>query len=164
MNPLSFIHEIAQAIGRGKSELAETLLNLQDEEIHGEENAQQARQFMDEVYAHTSVQLTVSNDDGWEKDVLLNSQNPRATVGDILPGVYSIELSTGRQLWKRRLREDSVLWDRAFPLENLPMAADTGELPIRFSREEILVPEELILRVYPGVHSGTLEIHLLSSL
>ena len=51
------------------------------------------------------------------------------TIGDIKPGAYRLMLDTGRLLWEGKLLEKDLLWAKAHPGKNLPMAADTGESP-----------------------------------
>lgn len=78
---------------------------------------------------------------------------------DVDPGDYCLKLDTGRVLWERRLEAEHVLWTRAFPGVPLQAAADTGGQRRRPpALRETLLGGVLILRVYPGLERGRLEI------
>lgn len=79
---------------------------------------------------------------------------------DIEPGDYRLRLDTGRVLWEGHLSEKDLVWSRAFPGEDLSMAADTEETPRRLTREFDLLEGTLTLQVYPGVETGSLHIEL----
>ena len=80
------------------------------------------------------------------------------SVGGLLPGLYSIKLTTGRQLWAGALDPQELLWRDAFPEEALPLAADTDGVPPTPSKEFHLLGGEIVVRVIPGMQSGRLEI------
>lgn len=82
------------------------------------------------------------------------------TVGDIKPGAYCLRLDTGWLLWEGNLVEKDLLWAKAHPGQDLPMAADTGEPSRQPTREIDLLDGAVVLRVYAGVESGMLEIEL----
>ena len=81
-------------------------------------------------------------------------------VKGIEPGDYRLKLDTGRVLWEGHLSEKDLVWSKAFPGEDLSMAADTEGTPRRLTREFDLLDGMLTLRVYPGVETGSLEIEL----
>lgn len=74
------------------------------------------------------------------------------------PGNYSVGLDTGRNLWQGRLSGQDLIWREAFPDEPLPLAADTDQESPPVSREIVLIPDELVLKVIPGRRQGRLEI------
>lgn len=80
-------------------------------------------------------------------------------LGGIVPGRYSVSLSTGRLLWEGELGEADLLWARAFPGQPLAMAAATGRIPQPRSRNEIL-EGGLALSVLPGVEAGEIAIQM----
>ena len=82
------------------------------------------------------------------------------TIGGIVAGSYLLRLDTGRVLWEGRLAEEDLLWARAFPKQALRVAADTGGARRQMAREVVLLEGTLILRVFAGVESGTVEIEL----
>jgi hypothetical protein len=73
-------------------------------------------------------------------------------------GLYRLRLSTGRLLWEGRLGEAELLWSRAFPGEGLQLAADTGSGEHRVSLRLELLRGEVVMRVLPGLETGTIEI------
>lgn len=79
-------------------------------------------------------------------------------VGNIKPGNYRLQLDTGLLLWAGKLADEDLLWAKAHPGRDLPMAADTGESSRQPTRRFDLLDGAVVLRVYAGVESGTLEI------
>jgi hypothetical protein len=82
------------------------------------------------------------------------------TIGGVVAGAYLLRLDTGRVLWEGRLAKEDLLWARAFPKQPLRVAADTGESRRQMTREIALLDGTVILRVFAGVESGTMEIEL----
>jgi hypothetical protein len=86
--------------------------------------------------------------------------DPSGEIGrlpGIIPGSYTICLSTGRLLWKGELGEADLVWAKAFPGRPLALAADTKgghQLP---SRKEPL-GGGLTLLVFPGVEAGEISV------
>ena len=83
-----------------------------------------------------------------------------ARLDNINPGFHSLSLDTGRVLWEGELTESHLLWAVAFPGEPLPMAADTGEAGNQPTLEEDLLDGEVVLRVFPGLEGGSMEIEM----
>jgi len=83
-----------------------------------------------------------------------------ARLDNINPGFHSLSLDTGHVLWEGELTESHLLWAVAFPGEPLPMAADTGEAGNQPTLEEDLLDGEVVLRVFPGLEGGSMEIEM----
>ena len=81
-------------------------------------------------------------------------------IAGLMPGLYAVRLSTGRLLWSGSLDATDLFWDRAFPGKPLRVAADSDTAPDTCSREFKLPGDEVLLRVYPGVESGTMGIRV----
>lgn len=79
-------------------------------------------------------------------------------VASATPGFYALQLSNGRNLWQGKITEQDLLWASAFPERNLKMAADTEGLSLEPTRKIKLLDGELILRVFPAIESGWIEI------
>jgi hypothetical protein len=79
-------------------------------------------------------------------------------VAGLLPGRFALRLDTGRLLWEGELTARDLLWTAAHPGEPLAMAADSGDESATPSREESLLEGEFVLRVYPCLENGVLEI------
>ena len=79
-------------------------------------------------------------------------------IGDLKPGLYTVRLDTGRIILEEELTREDLLWAYAFPGQDLDMAADTGDTVARMTREIILLNGKLVIRVFPGIESGRLEL------
>ena len=127
-----------------------------------EQGQRQFLRFMEEAVA------------AWRVTVLLVSEGRPVTsfgarvdagevrVPGIEPGEYSLWLSTGRCLWLARLTAEQLLWNAAFPSEPLRLAADSEGGQGEWSHQVRLLDGEVVIRIYPGVGSGTLGIAIRS--
>ena len=88
------------------------------------------------------------------------NQPASKTIRNLKPGRYAIKLDTGRVLWQDRLTEKDLLWIYAFPEQDLDLAADTGDAMPRRTREIKLLDGEVIIRVFPEIESGRLELEI----
>jgi hypothetical protein len=79
-------------------------------------------------------------------------------VAHVKPGHFIVKLNTGRILWQGNLAEKDLLWAKAFPERDFELAADTGDADQPATKELRLLNDELIIRVFPGLESGRLEI------
>lgn len=86
------------------------------------------------------------------------------TIKDIHPGQYRIELDTGRIVWQGDLLDQDLLWQKAYPHAPLEMAAESQESDLTPTIERVLLDGELIIRIYPGVESGWLEIEFVEEI
>lgn len=89
-------------------------------------------------------------------------KNPPITkeVKNIKPGRYELKLDTGRVLWQGILSTEELIWCCAFPQEDLPLAADTGDNIPRTTLELMLAGGQVIVRVFPEMESGRIEIKI----
>ena len=78
----------------------------------------------------------------------------------LTPGNYTVKFSTGRIVWEGTLTAKDVLWVRAFPSQELKVAADSGGAQRQYSRREVLLAGEIEIFIYPGVESGDLGIEI----
>jgi len=87
-------------------------------------------------------------------------QNPPFSkkIKNLSPGHYVLRLNTGRILWQEELTERDLIWTAAFPGRDLDLAADTGGLAPPMTREFRLLDGDLIIRVFPEIDSGRLEV------
>jgi hypothetical protein len=120
-------------------------------------------QLLEEVRRQASIKVVIErNGEPWRYILLLRTGDVQS-VGDVEPGAYVIRLSTGRVLWESDLTEQELLWEKAFPEQDLPMAADTGTASEHWTIRESLILEELELRVAPGLNAGRLTLELKGS-
>jgi len=84
-------------------------------------------------------------------------------LSGLMPGSYRLCLPTGWVIWEQYLSERDLLLSRALPGEPLALAAATEEISRPMTREEVLLDGDLVLRVYPGLESGTVRIALRNS-
>ena len=81
------------------------------------------------------------------------------TIAHVLPGRYSMRLSTGRVLWAGELRKEDVEWTAAFPGRALDLAAaDARTLAGPPTREMRLLDGEVVVRIFPGLEAGAMVI------
>ena len=84
-------------------------------------------------------------------------------IENVKPGLYTIKLDTGRIIWEGELTQEELIWTAAFPEQALDLAADTGEAAARTTREATLLNGELIIRVFPEIEGGRLELKIRDS-
>jgi len=84
----------------------------------------------------------------------------RRTVNAVRPGHYVLRLDTGLVLWEETLSAADLLWTEAFGGKELALAAEAGQVRRRPSRELKIPNTGLILRTFPGIECGSLEIEL----
>lgn len=80
------------------------------------------------------------------------------SVANIVPGAYTLTLSTGRLIWEGMILPEQVLWAEAYPGRDLKMAAQAGDLGQEATHVQSLLNGELELRLYPGLEAGTMRI------
>jgi hypothetical protein len=90
----------------------------------------------------------------------ISLDGPFQVVESIRPGTYNFKLDTGRLLWSGPLTEKDLIWVYAFPSKDLALAADTGEAESLWTQELRLLEDLVIIRVFPGIESGRIEIHI----
>ena len=78
-------------------------------------------------------------------------------------GWYRIAFETGRILWEGELSDVDLVWGRAFPGQDLRMAADTEGADVEPSRTIPLSDGECTLCTYPGPSSGMVVIRFRTS-
>jgi hypothetical protein len=82
----------------------------------------------------------------------------RGMIDNVTAAHYSLEIESGRVIWQEALTEQDLVWTEAFPGQPLPLAADTGELQTRATRQFNLLAGEIVLQVFAGLESGSIEI------
>ena len=106
------------------------------------------------------LKIILMRDDEIICSVPIESSRITTMIKNVKPGSYELKLDTGRVIWEGRLSEEDLLWTYAFPHEDLALAADTGDAVLRVSREIKLLNGEVILRVYPEIESGRIEMEV----
>lgn len=75
------------------------------------------------------------------------------------PGHFTLTLASGRVLWEEDLEPKDLFWAAAFPGKPVLAAADTGdELPGGIAQEHRLFDGEFVIRVWPSIESGEMEL------
>jgi hypothetical protein len=109
-------------------------------------------------FAETVVQVIIIADGAEIASFPLRQSHLfRATAG-VVPGLYTIKLSTGRILWMGELTRSDVHWYEAFPGGDLKLAADTGDQKPLPTKEITVLHGEIIIRIFPGFEGGTIEV------
>jgi hypothetical protein len=81
-------------------------------------------------------------------------------IREVTEGRYSVRLSTGRLLWEGELTREDVLWTRAFPGKELPMAAETEPVDRKPTRTIPLLDGELVMHVFPGLERAVIRMEM----
>jgi hypothetical protein len=122
-----------------------------------EQGYEQFQRFIEKTAA---IEILIEKDGKRVAALQIDPRTRRASLEDVTPGQYVLKLWTGRQIWKGRLEEEDLIWMKAFPGTALKVAADTGKKKRPSTRMESILRGELILRLRPGMESGTLELQL----
>ena len=93
-------------------------------------------------------------------EMIFHEVPARRSAIDIVPGHYQLRFVTGRVLWEGELTAKDLIWTEAFPDQGLDLAAETEEAKGRPTRQIELWEGEVILRIYAGVESGSIEVEL----
>lgn len=151
---MNFLQKIRESLEQGRPTAA----------FEAQVETSERQQFLDEVRRQASVKIIVERNGETWRDVLLLRTGDVQTVGDVEPGAYAIRLSTGRVLWEGDLAAEHLLWEQAFPEQDLPMAADTGGSSEHWTVRANLVEDKLILSVAAGLNAGRMTLTLKRSL
>lgn len=92
------------------------------------------------------------------KNACLSKSQRCVSIGNLQPGLYTLKLTTGWALWEGELTAEDLLWTAAFPGQALALAADTEAKPGDPSREFLLLEGEIVIKIFPGIESGSMEI------
>jgi len=84
----------------------------------------------------------------------------RKTIRNVKPGPYVIRSNKKSILWRGELAKQELIWPEAFPEQPLKLAADTGEMFSRATREIKLLNDKIIIQVFPEIESGRLEMEI----
>jgi hypothetical protein len=84
-------------------------------------------------------------------------------IRGLKPGHYVVRMDTGRILWQGGLNEQDLICPPAFQREALDLAADTGEIAEKMTREITLLNGELTIRFFSEDDSGRLELEIKDS-
>jgi hypothetical protein len=97
-----------------------------------------------------------------ERDGKYFAATPIGTTSQMIsgarPGLYVISTSTGRLLWQGELTKQDLFWEKAFPEQELQLAAETEEPPVVVTKEIPILDGKWVLRVIPQIESGCIEI------
>lgn len=158
---LFFIPILAKALRTKERQAA-----LQDAFLRIQEQGKQPRyrqgliqfdQLIQAVREHGQIVLVVEREGNMFATIRIDPSGGTGRLSGIMPGRYTICLSTGRLLWEGELGEADLVWAKAFPGRPLALAADTRGAQQMPSRKESL-DGGLTLLVFPGVEAGELSV------
>ena len=110
--------------------------------------------YFEKYFEQIPLEIEIFNDGIKIYSELIDEDISELTIKGITPGDYSLSLSNGRLLWNGNIARNEVVWEDAFPEENYPMAADTGEGDISPTKAEEIIHGELKMLIYAGLESG----------
>jgi hypothetical protein len=127
-----------------------------------QESAEQLlRHFCCEFERPHLLEIVVERDDKPVARCSFETVSGKRVVSGIKPGSHRVSLDTGRVLWEDLLTAKQLIWTEAFPGKPLKMAADTGEDKADSTKRVTLLNGSIVLRIFPGIECGTLEIELI---
>jgi len=160
---LFFIRKIADALRSGDRErsLQDAFLRVQSMGTH-KRYRRGRKQFMDFLQAvreRDEIVLVVERGCEEVGTMRIEATGGAGRLTGIVPGHYSLCLSTGQLLWEGEIYAADVIWSKAFPGQPLALAADTEDMEKPPSRTEALV-HGLTMSLFPGVEAGEIVIRL----
>ncbi len=108
---------------------------------------------------HPEAELDVFRNGRTVSTIKLELTDASHYIKDVRPGDYAFSLGTGRLLWEVTLEEKDLYLTEDSPGKNIPLAAGTGEerRPAA-SRVMSVLGGEIVIRIFPGLESGWIEI------
>lgn len=105
--------------------------------------------------------IQVLGDTGLAGEVRFEKPAGCESIDGISPGDYSLILANnGWVIWAGRLTAKDLVWAEAYGAKDLDLAAETGDTHRRPTREIVLLDGDVILRTFPGIESGSIEVEL----
>jgi len=104
------------------------------------------QEFKIEVYFNNNILETISVKDG------------SAYLSGIMPGKYILRLSNGRIIWESEILENDLIWQKAFPDQDYPMAAATGDEDKSITQILEILNGEITIKLHAGLESGGLSL------
>ncbi|MCY2928054.1 MAG: hypothetical protein NTV86_00895 [Planctomycetota bacterium] len=117
-------------------------------------------QFCEQLGRPGSVSILVESNNVLLATCTFPDGHGSQTIDCVTSGAYRLTLDTGRVIWEGPLVHEDLTWTEAFPGQALRMAADTGEDRLLPSRQIAILDGSVVLRVFPGIEHGALEIEL----
>ncbi|MBI4659763.1 MAG: hypothetical protein HY735_13060 [Verrucomicrobia bacterium] len=159
---LSFISSLAKAFDqRGREPIKRAVNEILKEDSERTGGIPQFHQFMAVISSQIECEILLFREEALIASLSLLSGRDTAT--GLRPGTYTLMLSTGRVLWQGELSQEQVLWDKAFPDESLPLAADTGTDQDHSTVRQSLLDGEILMSVCPGLGAGSVQIERANS-
>lgn len=80
-------------------------------------------------------------------------------IQGILPGLYTLCLSTGRMLWSGNFATEDII-SETHDGKNIKLAADSKEIAPKYSKRIILLNGLITLKMFKGINAAVMEIGL----
>jgi len=107
-----------------------------------------------------AIKIIIDKDREHFETIRFNRAPCAKTLRNIKPGRYEFRLDTGRVLGEEYLTREDLLLAYAHPARPLRLAADTGDTPERPTQVIELLNGEVIIRVFPEIENGRLELEI----
>jgi len=82
------------------------------------------------------------------------------SIQGVLPGIYTLSLSTGRVLWRGNITTEDIIVNGAFDDNNMKLAADSKDSTPKHSKRIVLLNGQIIFKIFKGFKAGVIEIGL----
>lgn len=104
------------------------------------------------------IEILLRRNDGPHQACWLSRDQWRGEMTGLIPGSYELLLASGQVLWDIELTAQDLLLVYARPEEPLRIAADTGGIVERSTRQATLLDGEIVVRIFAGLTSGRMEV------
>ncbi|MDD5134608.1 MAG: hypothetical protein PHP01_04290 [Phycisphaerae bacterium] len=106
-----------------------------------------------------SYELAILKDNRLTNKTCLD-ENGIQSIPGVMPGTYTIRLSTGRILWKETLSHQDLIAGEILGSQNIKVAADSGDFKAKPVRIVTLLNGRIVLKIFKGFESGVIQIEL----
>ena len=106
-----------------------------------------------------SCELIIFRDDILICTVSLNESKTQSIHG-IVPGTYTVRLSTGRVIWRGYLSQEDLIIRKRPGSQSMKFAADSDDLKTEPARVVTLLGGRMVLKIFKGFDSGVIQIEL----
>jgi hypothetical protein len=106
------------------------------------------------------LRLIIDKDGESFETINIDQLSPTQSLKSIAPGRYGFRLETGRLIGEEELSRNELLWEYAYPRQDLRLAADTEDTLSIPTRTIKFLNGEISINVFPGIDSGRLELEI----
>ena len=106
-----------------------------------------------------SCELIIFRDDILICTVSLDESKTQS-IRRIVPGTYTVRLSTGRVIWRDYLSQEDLIIRKSPGSQSLKLAADSDDFKTEPARAVTLLSGRMAMKIFKGFDSGVIRIEL----